>query len=320
MRSRSLHLGRAGDLKKNTVMLPFRSILCPVDFSAHAAHALRHAAALAGSARAKLTVAWVTDPLLARAAAVYALDPKGDQAREDLHAFVTESLPSGASPQLNLVLAVGAPEEEIVRIAREEQVDLIVMGTHGLSGYKKMFFGSTTERVLRQAVAPVLAVPVSDERSAFLNAEQTRADIKTVVVAIDLGEQSAALAAFGGKLARALGAKPVFVHVVARGSAPGRWQPTVEAHQRSVSDRAREELSRLAGEIGDGAEAVVSTGHPADEIASLVTTRRAGLIVMGLVGKTGLLGAKPGSIASRVLILAPAPVLVVPPAALSVKA
>jgi len=302
-------------------MLPFRSILCPVDFSPHAAHALRHAAALAASAHAKLTVAWVTDPLLARAAVVYALDPKGEQAREDLDAFVTESLPSGASPPLTLVLAVGAPDEEIARIAREEQVDLIVMGTHGLSGYKKMFFGSTTERVLRQAVAPVLAVPVPEERSAFLNANQTRADIKTVVVAIDFGEQSAALAAYGVKIAGAFGAKPVLVHVVARDTAPGRWRPTVDAHQQSVSERAREELSRLAGERGDGAaEAVVSTGHPADEIATLVAKRQAGLIVMGLVGKTGLLGARPGSIAYRVLILAPAPVLVVPPATLGIKA
>ena len=300
-------------------MLPFRSILCPVDFSAHAAHALRHAAALAGSARAKLTVAWVTDPLLARAAAVYTQDPKGDQAREDLQTFVTESLPSGASPELNLVLAVGAPDEEIARMAREEQADLIVLGTHGLSGYKKMFFGSTTERVLRQAPAPVLAVPVVEGRSAFLNAAQTREDVKTVVVGIDLGEQSAALAAFGGRLAGALGAKPVLVHVVARDTAPGRWRPTVDEHQRSVSERAREELARLAGDIGGGAEAVVSTGHPADEIATLVAKRQAGLIVMGLVGKTGLLGAKPGAIAYRVLILAPAPVLVVPPATLGVK-
>ncbi len=304
-------------------MLAFRSILCPVDFSAHAAHALRHAAALAGLARARLTVAWVTDPLLAQAAVVYVLDPHGEQARADLREFVAATLPIGAPwlPEPQLVITVGKPEEEILKIARQQSADLIVMGTHGLSGYRKMFFGSTTERVLRHATTPVLAVPVSDGPTLLLNAEQPRLEVGAVVVAIDLGEGSTALAAFGAGLARALGATPVFVHVVARDSAPAGWQPAVESHHRSALDRAREELTRLGTQTSDGtAEIVVSPGHPAEEIAALATARRAGLIVMGLTGQTGLFGARPGSIAYRVLLLTPTSVLVVPPATLQANA
>lgn len=300
-------------------MLAFRSILCPVDFSAHAAHALRYAAALAGLARARLTVAWVTDPLLARVAAVHVLDPHGEQARADLREFVAATLPLGAPwlPEPQLVLSVGNAEDEIPKIAREQSTDLIVMGTHGLSGYRKMFVGSTTERVLRHATTPVLAVRLSEGRTLVLDAELPRVDVGAVIVAIDLGQGSSALAAFGAGLARALGATPVFVHVVARDSAPARWQPAVEAHQRSALDRAREELSRLGADTGDGtAEIVVSPGHPAEEIAALATARQAGLIVMGLTGQTGLFGARPGSIAYRVLLLTPTSVLVVPPAAL----
>jgi len=280
-------------------------------------------ATLAGLARARLTVAWVTDPLLAQAAVVYVLDPHGEQARADLREFVAATLPIGAPwlPEPQLVITVGKPEEEILKIARQQSADLIVMGTHGLSGYRKMFFGSTTERVLRHATTPVLAVPVSDGPTLLLNAEQPRLEVGAVVVAIDLGEGSTALAAFGAGLARALGATPVFVHVVARDSAPAGWQLAVEAHHRSALDRAREELTRLGTQTSDGtAEIVVSPGHPAEEIAALATARRAGLIVMGLTGQTGLFGARPGSIAYRVLLLRPTSVLVVPPATLQANA
>ena len=96
--------------------------------------------ALAGLARARLTVAWVTDPLLAQAAAVYVLDPHGEQARADLREFVAATLPLGAPwlPEPQLVLTVGKPEEEILKIAREQSSDLIVMGMHGLSGYQNV--------------------------------------------------------------------------------------------------------------------------------------------------------------------------------------
>lgn len=301
-------------------MFPFRSILCPVDFSEHSAHALRHAATLAGLAGAKLTVAWITDPLLAQAAAVYVLDPHGDQARADLREFVAQTLPIGAPwlPEPQLVLTVGASDQEILKIARDQHADVIVMGTHGLSGYRKMFFGSTTERVLRQTTTPVLAVPIA-AGAPVLSADAPRLEVGTIVVAIDLSEGSQALAGLGVGLALSLGARPLFVHVVPPDSAPARWRPAVEAHQRSALDDAREELSRLATKTSDSPiETVVAPGNPAEEIAALAMTRRAGLIVMGLIGRR-VLGARPGSIAYRVLVLAPTPVLVVPPATVQAR-
>jgi nucleotide-binding universal stress UspA family protein len=296
-------------------MLPFRSILCPVDFSEHSAHALRYAAALAGMARATLTVAWVTDPLLDRAAAVYALDPRGEQTHADLREFVSGALPRGVPwlPEPHLVISVGPPDREILKIARKQHADLIVVGTHGLSGYRKMFFGSTTERVLRHTTIPVLAVPIPDGALA-LSSEAPHLQVGPIVVAIDLSEESRALAGFGARLATALSAHPLFAHVVPSDSGPARWRSAVEAHHRSMLDDAQRELSRLAAETGEGtAETVVLPGHPAEQIAALAATRHAGLIVMGLMSWTGRLAPRPGSIAYRVLIVTPTPVLAVPP-------
>jgi len=295
-------------------MVAFRSILCPVDFSPHAARALRYAVALAGMAGAKLTVAWIEDLLLARAAVVYAIDPKGEQARTDLREFVAGALPSGVSrmPEPDLVVSVGTPEREILKIARKRHAELIVMGTHGLSGYQKMFFGSTTERVLRQTKIPVLAVPLT-EGAIPVNTEG-HLKVGTVVVAVDLGEQSKTLAGFGAGLARVLQAHPVILHVVETGSAPARWRPAIEAQQRSAQDEAQQALSLLDPESGEArAETVVLPGRPAEQIAAFAEARHAGLIVMGIISRRGRFGARPGSNAYRVLTLAPAPVLVVPP-------
>jgi nucleotide-binding universal stress UspA family protein len=299
-------------------MLSFRSILCPVDFSAHSAYALRHAAALASRANARLTIAWITDPLMAQAAVVYVLDPDGEQALAELREFVTQSLPQGP-PLLSepkLTTAMGKPEQEILRVAEEQKADLIVMGTHGVSGYRKMFFGSTTERVLRKTSVPVLAVPAPMAGLPEGKGGMPLSEVGLVVVALDLEPASAALAALGAGLAEAVAAKPLFVHVVRSDDhAPTGWKSAIETQLQSSIDRARAELSRLATGAGVGAaECVVLSGNPAEKIAVLATTRQAGLIVMGLLNHTGVFGARPGSIAYRVLILAPIPVLVVPPA------
>jgi nucleotide-binding universal stress UspA family protein len=296
-------------------MIPFRSILCPVDFSEHSAIALRYAVALAGISGAPLTVAWVTDPLLAQAAAVYVLDPKGEQARADLREFASEALPQNARwlAEPRLVVTVGTPDREILKIARKQHADLIVMGTHGLSGYQKVFFGSTTERVLRQTTVPVLAVPVTGKMLP-LNDVKPILDLGTVIIAVDLGQDSNALADCGVRLARWLNARTLLVHVVSSRGAPARWRPAVEAQLESELRAAEQEISRLTGEPGaEMDETLVLPGRPADEIAGLAGTRHAGLIVMGLTSGARRRTARPGSIAYRILLLTPTPVLVVPP-------
>jgi nucleotide-binding universal stress UspA family protein len=63
------------------------------------------------------------------------------------------------TPEIRTVARVGDPATEIIRCSETEGADLIAMGTHGRSGYRRMFFGSVTEQVLRRSSVPVLAVP-----------------------------------------------------------------------------------------------------------------------------------------------------------------
>ena len=83
-----------------------------------------------------------------------------EQRRKRLDAFVRANFPDGlANGKVRQEVAIGTPYKAIVDAAVAEGVDLIVMSTHGRTGLAHMLIGSVTERVLRRAPCPVLAVP-----------------------------------------------------------------------------------------------------------------------------------------------------------------
>jgi len=147
----------------------FRSILCPVDFSANSRAALRYASMLARLADAHLLVLYVEDPLLVAAmatrtsAAVLALAGK-----DELRSFVTRAL-RGATPAVatTLMTKAGKPAQEIVKAAGHLGSDLIVIGYRGAGRAARLIFGSTTEGVVHASAVPVLAIPPA-RRSARL--------------------------------------------------------------------------------------------------------------------------------------------------------
>jgi len=140
----------------------FTSILCPVDFSAHSELALGHALDLATLTGAHLTILTVVDPLLTQASeAAGRGDALTAQTQEELQSLLSRI--SSARGRLReapgIAVAIGSAAEEILHQVKECSADLIVMGTQGLEGTKRLVFGSTTERVLRESAVPVLAVP-----------------------------------------------------------------------------------------------------------------------------------------------------------------
>ena len=139
-------------------------ILCPVDFSDNSDHALRYASALAESFGAELTLLHVVAPIVAALPGETALP---DVLQADIDALVdicrkrlaplADKLAAGGLTVQQQVLR-GAPFIEIIRYARESEMDLIVMGTHGRSGLGHLLIGSVAERVVRKAPCPVLTV------------------------------------------------------------------------------------------------------------------------------------------------------------------
>jgi nucleotide-binding universal stress UspA family protein len=289
------------------------TIVCPIDFSACSRRALRYAGALASHFGARLSVIHVVDPMLAGAAAIHQVDVLGDEARAELRAFVAEEI---ALPgPINLTIVKGAPEREIVRYAVGERADLIVMGTHGLTGLPRAFFGSTARSVLRRASVPVLAVPLPERRSAEIDAPLVAPG--PVLAPIDFSPESDEAAHLAAGLARALSVPLVLLHVVPGGP----WAVEGRHHATTGRDRtplaATESLVQaLAASIGpQPIETIVADGVPGDEIARCARERGVSIIVMALEGVGG--AHRPGSVAYRVLCLAPVPVLAVPASVVS---
>ncbi len=296
---------------------PFSSIVCAVDFSDHSVRALRHAIALAGHFGGRVTVVHVANPLLVQAAtAAYDIAAMNRDTETQLRALADEIATEAAAwaPDIRTIISVGDPATEILKGAEEERADLIVMGTHGRSGYSKMFFGSVTERVLRLSPVPVLAVPASDHERVSFTDEGPRFAFAPILVPTDLSAQSLVNTRVAYSLSASFGAPLLLVHVIESIPVVGGRRQSIEAHKRTFVADVRERLRALASELarGESVETHLDVGSPAATIAAVAAERKAGLIVMGLHAGGKAFGRRVGSVAYGVLCLVNAPVLALP--------
>ena len=291
------------------------SILCPIDFSGASAGSLRYAAAIASHFATRLIVLTVEDPLLTEAVDLgTGIVWSPDDCKREMAQFAAKTFGAG-SPILAMLeyeVAVGKPAPEILRVARERSCELIVISTHGLTGIRKLFFGSTTERVLRETTRPVLVTPPHDPGPLLL--EDVRESIRRIVLPVDLSPASLHQAQVASGLAEALTLPLILVHVIEplKTRLAARLHLTgVEADRRAVAEEGLGEIvATMPPRLHP--EALVAYGDPAEELAKVVRDRQAGLVVMGLHGSP-LLGPRMGSVTYRLLCLAPTLVLALPP-------
>jgi nucleotide-binding universal stress UspA family protein len=301
------------------LMMTFRSILCPIDFSSHSREALQHAVAIAKRFGGRVAVMFVEDPLLAAAMSGSSARKLIARTRIELERFVTRSIAPLRPVQNEIahVVATGNPADEILRAAKRSRSDLIVIGTQGLSGFRKLFFGSTTEQVLRQVDIPVLAIPPS-KRSRSKGAHPMT--IGRVIAPLDLTGEWQSDAMRAAKVAAAFGAELLLVHVLTPIQAPPWLGSAARGTDRQRVERARAALDRIATRLSSDHEIScrVVTGNPADEIAKL-SKGATSLAVMSLREDSGVWGARRGSIAYRVLTHSSTPVLALPRRRLRVR-
>jgi nucleotide-binding universal stress UspA family protein len=291
------------------------AVLCPIDFSVASRGALRYAAAIAEHFCAQLTVMTVNDPLLEAAAdtaygtAWLPQDSHGELRRFVEHTFDGRPL---RIQDLKSEVATGKPAPEILRIARERSCDLVVMSTHGLTGARKLFFGSTTERVLRETTVPVLVTPAGDLGPTQLT--DVAQAVRRILAPVDFTAATPHQVEVARGIAEALDVPLVLAHVIEPlrfSGHPPAALPSVETERR---DRAEGKLAVLTSTIPPRLkpEALLAYGDPAEELAKLGRDRQAGLIVIGL-HSSPLAGPRMGSVTYRLLCLSTKLVLALPP-------
>jgi nucleotide-binding universal stress UspA family protein len=287
-------------------------ILCPVDFSVFSRHALDSAVAIARQRRATVTALYVVPPpqtlypaLGIGAYAPYVHTPADLQEfQKSLERFV-----AAVDYPVTAVSIEALVVDEILNRAAQLPADLIVMGTHGRSGFDRLLLGSVAERVLVKAPCPVLTVPM---RSADVAPAGDRL-FRNVLCPIDFSPSSLAGLQYAQGLVKD-GATLRVLHVVEQLPA---WQlvPAVATGAPDdplvVMQQARERVHhvvpsglRRTGRV----EELVTEGDAGDEILRVAAANGVDLIVMGAhAGRAGLLGF--GSTTHDVLRGASCPVL-----------
>jgi nucleotide-binding universal stress UspA family protein len=286
-------------------MKRFRNILVATDFSPASRSALRCAFELSAETGATLWIGHVVPPL-----------PKGSVARvyRDMDAFLRrdaekrlEALTKaarkrGARPRA--LLLQGSPSDALRRAASSRRADLLVLGTHGLTGLARFFIGSLAARIVATSPCPVLSV------RRFRGSGKPR----RILFATDFSEASRAAWKLALRLARANRARLRVVHVVsplALGQGV-RWAyAEAEAQARSDARRRLRDLREQARKAGASAEVLLLRAVPHEGIVRAARSMKDGWIVMGTHGRTGAAAAFVGSVASRVVATAPCPVLTV---------
>jgi nucleotide-binding universal stress UspA family protein len=302
-------------------MLAIKRILAPIDFSEFSRHAFDRAVAIAHAFEATVTALYVVPtspgPLIPYMEPIsLELPPLLEADRErlgrDMRQFLALDGPVGVPVTCEVV---GAPSvhREILVQADRLPADLIVMGTHGRSGFERLLLGSVTEKVLRSARPPVLtAGRVGDVIPA------DRAPFKRILCAIDFSECSLAALAYAAALAERTQAALAALFVVEWtpiGYDPLVGPPTdLAGYRLSAEAVGRDRLHAVVSPLvttPDAVDEFVTSGKPQHEILRVAEKWQSDLIVLGVHGRNPIDRLFFGSTAEPVVRRAACPVLTV---------
>ena len=296
----------------------FKKIIVPLDGSELAEQALEPALALAQQVQGEVILLSV--PVLQH---MFVVEPAGygfllpeqsvDQSRHEQMEYLKGVQTKCSHPDVTIrtLIEEGDEATTIVEVAAAQKADLIVMSTHGRTGFTRWMLGSVTEKVLREAPCPVLVI-------------RHNQPIDRVIITLDGSELAEQAVEPGLEIANNLGCHVTLFRTVPPMDVDAHLISSLDRLEQGFGDRLREEgynqalnyLQALAVRHG-GASGSIKTevwgGDPAQTIVDFVEARHISLIVMATHGRTGFQKWVHGSVTEKVLRTAPCAILVVRP-------
>jgi nucleotide-binding universal stress UspA family protein len=298
-------------------MVTIQRILCPVDFSETSQHAIDHALAIARWYKASIAALHVHspafEPLTVQTSDDGVADADLTRVRAETAALFEGARADGIS--VDVLVDVGQPARQILDRAASLPADLIVMGTHGASGFEHLLLGSVTEKVLRKAPCPVLTVPPHAQSSSTL-------PFRRLICAVDFSDSSLRAVDLAGSLAKESDAALTLLHVVEWPwheppapewrELPAEQATALREFRRFTETNATERLKKLTSEASPGRSDIatcVAHGKSYVEILRVAAEERADLIVMGVHGRNAADVMIFGSTTNQIVRHATCPVL-----------
>jgi len=291
--------------------MELKSILCPIDFSDFSAAAYQHALSLAEYYKARLVALHVVE-LWKYPFADYAgqeadygkfSEMMSEGGEMQLHQFTQQYSVGRIQPEL--VVDQGNAPRCILSFAQKENIEGIVMGTHGRSGFDRLVLGSSTDRVIRKAACPVLVVSNAAQKALDVEPDR-RHRLGRILYCTDFSHNSEQARGYAISLAAEYGAELALFHVAEIPSDVSKAEAIVAARTQELdklfSGTERKNLT---------VRSAVRLGKPYEEIVRYANEAQANLIIMTARGGDAVDRAVFGSTTYRVIQLGPCPVLAI---------
>lgn len=275
---KTLEVGNTVTLETRDVEL--KKILFATDFSSYSNAALPYALAIANQYGAELYAAHVvsTDSYLFATPETWPAVIEYQEEQKQIAAARLEESLRGTPHQV--VSAVGDIADVIFRLVHDNDIDLIVLGTHGRSGLPKLFMGSVAEKIFRQASCPVLTVGPNVHTK-----QKSALEVHSIVFATDFSDESIAAAPYAFSLAQKHNSHLTLLHVLDHPQgATVDFEPNVD-----FAIRRMQELILGDSDVWFRSDCAVEFGHPEGEIAIFAQEHAADLIVLGIRAPRGTL-------------------------------
>jgi nucleotide-binding universal stress UspA family protein len=299
-------------------MIEIRRVLCPIDFSECSRHAVHHALAVAGWYGSSLTVLHVANKLPTMDVPAGPLtDVERDRLTAEMRYFVGHIPPEVSA--CFLVRESSDVRREILAEAQALMSDLIVIGSHGRSGFERLLLGSVTEKVVRKSPCPVMVVPPRAQDApgpGLIHGGRPR-----ILCAVDFSDASLSALEYAMSLAEEADADLSLVHAI---EVPPELLEHIpvpddfDVDQCHAAARASC-LERLRALVPPSVrtycqvETVAMEGAAYRQILRLSVEQKTDLIIMGVHGRGAVELLLFGSNTARVIRAATCPVLIVPP-------
>jgi nucleotide-binding universal stress UspA family protein len=272
-------------------MLKIQKILVPIVFADTSRHVVHQAAWLARRFQAEITLLHVVTPLNYPAGL---LEGGHEITARDLHAHIVQiaqkDLEQTLLPELDgisvtRVLLRGEPAHEIVTMARDRNIDLIVMSTRGHGPFYRFLLGSVTAKILHESHCPVWT-------GAHIEEAQAREfSIRRVLCSVELSGHSRHTASLAAEMAAALDAPLTLVHITAGAEAWGPGGSYVDpVWKEKIVGFAAEEIAKLQRDVGTNAEVIIDSGNVPELLNRAAERTDAGVLVIGHIPGRSHLG------------------------------
>ena len=262
--------------------MKIKTILVPIVFSDTSRHVLHQAAWLARRFHAEMILLHVVPPLNYPAGV---LEGGHEITARDLHAHIVQQsqkeLDETLRPELEGIavtrmLLRGDPAQEIVKTARDRNVDLIVMSTHGHGAFYRFLLGSVTAKILHESPCPVWTGAHLEEAPA------REFSIRSVLCSVDLTQHCRHTATLAAGMAAAVDAKLTLVHITTSVDVFGPGGSHVDpAWQETIVGFAATEIAKLQQDVGTKAEVIIESGNVLELLSRAAEQTKADVLVIG---------------------------------------